>query len=88
MIFVDLMTNSSQLMGRYPCVLLVKDIQYVLIWMEIASHNYNHKQDCYQCNISRLVMQPDTGVNEAATETVSKGKSVNWRRCNQKLLLL
>lgn len=41
----------------------------MLIWMEIASHNYHHKQDCYQCNISLLVMQVDAGVNEAGSET-------------------
>lgn len=38
--------------------------------MEIASHNYHYKQDCYQCNISLLVMQLDAGVNEAEAETV------------------
>lgn len=32
--------------------------------MEIASHNYHHKQDRYQSNISLLVMQLDGGVNE------------------------
>lgn len=40
--------------------------------MEIAPHNYRHKQDCYQCNISLLVMQPDAGVNEPAAETVQR----------------
>lgn len=38
--------------------------------MEIAPHNY--RQDCYQCNISLLVMQPDAGVNEPAAETVQR----------------
>lgn len=41
-----------------------------LIRMEIASYNYHHKQDCYQCNISLLVMQLDNGVNEAVAATV------------------
>lgn len=59
-------------MGRFPCFLSVWDTQCALIWVEIASRNYHHKQDCYQCNISLLVMQPDAGVNEPLAEAVQK----------------
>lgn len=59
-------------MERFPRFLSVWDTQCVLIWVEIASRNYDHKQDCCQCNISLLVMQPDAGVNEPLAEAVQK----------------
>lgn len=41
----------------------------MLIWMEIASHNYN--PDRYRCYIGILVTRPDGGVNEPAADSVS-----------------
>lgn len=50
-------------------MLSVEDTLAVLIWMEIASHNY--KPDRYRCYIGILVTQPDGEVNEPVADSVS-----------------
>lgn len=50
-------------------MLSVEDTLAVLIWMEIASRNYN--LDRYRCYIGILVTRPDGGVNEPVADSAS-----------------
>lgn len=74
MVFADLITHFRPLIVWFLCFLSVQDIQFLLIWMEIASHYHHYKQNCYQCNISLLVMQPDAGASRWDGATVGKSK--------------